>query len=229
MDTLFVSFNIPISQRKISQFRGAMSDWVMKYKSTLLTEEEMALFHNHKHNNGYYYRYPLIQYRCVRGKAGMLVLKEAIPVVQRVLMDTQPTFVMRGKKRELEWTNMNKRRYRLEMTKDKKMLTYRLQNWVALNNDRMKEWEEMRGMTQRTNMMKEVLAGHIIAFAIGMDWHIPERFEVEILELEGWQKIPYHKVHLNGFDVTFRVPLYLPSGVGLGKAASHGFGILRNK
>ena len=204
-----------------------MSDWVMRHKSDLLVEEEQAMFHNHRNNNGYHYRYPLIQYRSNKGKAAILVLGDAIPVVQKVLADMQPPFVMKGKQQELDWLSMDKKNHTLEMVEGSKPRTYRLWNWVALNNDRMTEWENLRGMSRRLDILEQALAGHLIAFAIGMDWRIEKRFEVDILELKDWRKIRYHKVHLNGFDVVFRVPLNLPSGIGLGKATSHGFGILR--
>ena len=224
MKLLNVHFNVPIQPWQISQFRGALSDWIMTHKSELLTEEEQAFFHNHK-GSKFHYRYPLIQYRSVSEKAAILVLNEAIPVLQKVLMDMSPPFVMQGKTMELAWENMDMEKHELQMTE--KPHCYRLQNWIGLNNERFAEWNETTGLTKRVLMLEKAIEGHILAFAIGMDWRIPERFKVELLELKSFKQARYHKVKLNTFDLVFQVRIALPEGVGLGKAPSHGFGVLR--
>lgn len=224
-----ISFNIPLKPWQISQFRGAMSEWVTRHKSDVLTKEEQALFHNHNNNPNnpqkHYYRYPLIQYRSVNGQAAMMVLQEAIPVVQKVLMETSAPFVMKEECHALQWVEMRQSEHAPRMAKT--MQTYRLKNWIALNKERFEEWSEIRGLTRKVKMLEKAAEGHILSFAIGTDWQIPERFGVEILELRSWDQVRYHKVYLNAFDVVFQVPLLLPEDVGLGKATSHGFGVLR--
>jgi len=224
MKLLYIYFDIPLQPWQIAQFRGALSEWVMTHKSDTLTEAEQALFHNHD-GNGFHYRYPLIQYRSIKGKATLIVLNEAIKVLQKVLLDMDFPFVMRGKTMELRWEGMDMVKHELQMTESPQ--TYRLRNWIALNKERFEEWEDIRGLTKKAAMLEKALAGHLVAYAIGMDWRIPERFEVELLELRVWRQLPYHKVHLNAFDVVFQVPLLLPGGIGLGKATSHGFGALQ--
>lgn len=232
MKTISIIFNIDLQPWQISQFRGAMSEWVAKHKSDLLSEAEQSLFHNH--NNGseedspqpkYFYRYPLIQYRSIKGKAAMVALQEAVPMVQKVLMDTSPPFVMKEVVYSLQWTDMRQHEHALRMANNPQ--TYRLRNWIALNKERMEEWKEIRGLTRKVQVLEKSLVGHILGFAEGMDWRIPEHFEAELLELKAWQQVRYHAVHLNAFDVVFQVPILLPDGVGLGKASSHGFGVLQ--
>lgn len=228
---LHIQFNLPLQSWQISQFRGALSEWIITHKSDLLSVEEQDFFHNHNNSqssNGkakFHYRYPLIQYRSIKGKAAICVMNEAIPILQKVLMDISSPFVMQGVIHTLCWEDMQMREHTLQMTDQPQ--TYRIRYWVALNNERMKQWNEMRGMMKRIDMLQDALTGHLLAFAIGMDWRIPARFQVELLEWRDARPIRYHKVRFNGFDVVFQVPLDLPDGIGLGKATSHGFGILQ--
>ena len=229
MKLIKITFKLPLQPWQISQFRGAMSDWVTTHKKTILSEEEMALFHNHNNSQNsvknFHYRYPLIQYRSIKEQAAMFVLQEAIPVVQKVLMDTSPPFVMQKEVHSLQWTDMPQYEHALRMANEPQ--TYRLRNWIALNKERFEEWSEIRGLTRKVVMLQKAAVGHILSFAIGMDWQVPEHFEVELLELRAWKQVRYHKVHLNAFDVVFQVSILLPEGIGLGKATSHGFGVLQ--
>lgn len=58
-----------------------------------------------------------------------------------------------------------------------------------------------------------------------MDWQIEERFAVTIQQFTP-KTVDYHNNKLMAFDVVFDAPLHLPNGIGLGKATSHGFGVV---
>ncbi len=228
---LYIQFNLPLQPWQIPQFRGALSEWIITHKSEILSVEEQDYFHNHNNQQSsndkakFHYRYPLIQYRSIRGKAAICVLNEAIPTLQKVLIDLQPPFRIQGETHALKWEDMQMREHTLKMTD--RPQTYRLRNWVALNKERMEDWEQIRGLRPRVTVLEKALAGQLIAFAIGMDWQIPKRFDPQLLDLKNWKQVRYHKIHLNAFDVVFDVPLLLPGGIGIGKATSHGFGVLQ--
>ena len=223
MKILHIHFNTDLQPWQIPQFRGALSNWVTTHKSEILNQEEQDFFHNHKgKGKQFHYRYPLVQYRSIKGKAAVLVLNEAIPVLQKVLIDLSPPFVLQGETMELSWEVMDLKKHELQMTDAPHC--YRLRNWVGLNNERFVEWKETTGLTKKVGILEKAIEGHILAFAIGMDWRIPERFKAELLELQSFKQARYHKVKLNTFDVVFQVPIALPNGIGLGKSPSHGLG-----
>lgn len=225
MKILNIYFDIPLQPWQVSQFRGALSEWVMTHKNEELTEAEQALFHNHKGEDGYHYRYPLIQYRSIKSMAAITVLNEAIPVLQKILIDLDLPFTLQGKPMRLKWEGMDVTPHELQMTDAPQ--TYRIRNWLALNNERFEEWEKTRGLTKKVGILEKAATGHILGFAEAMDWRIPKRFEAEILEIKSCKRVRYHKVQLNAFDIVMQVPLLLPNGIGLGKAPSHGFGVLQ--
>lgn len=222
-----IHFEMDLQPWEISQFRGAVAEWVMTHKNDFLSEEAKSLFHNHQGSGKkLYYRYPLIQYRSENGKATIVGIgASAILVLQKIMMDCSPPLLMSGKEHSLRWENMHMEKYPLERTAENHR--YRLYHWIALNDHNLKTWETQTGLTRRVLQMEKLLVGHILAFATAMEWQIPERFEVEVLVLQSWKYIQIHQTKMQAFNLEFRTPLLLPDKIGLGKSVSHGFGVLK--
>jgi len=126
--TLMLSFNFPLYNGQITQWRGAfiqMAGW------------KDELFHNHDNskqspsNNKYHYRYPLVQYRTFKGKAAIFAINEGVVALQKVLHEKQWEIVWGGKNKSLQVEDLRMNTHYLRMTKDNKK--YKLYNWLALN------------------------------------------------------------------------------------------------
>ena len=84
-------------------------------------------------------------------------------------------------------------------------------------------------LTEKIALLHRLISGHLISFAKGINWRIPARFEVEITDWYRQQPRVLHDVLRPAFDLEFRTQLFLPSGIGIGKGVSHGFGVIRRQ
>jgi hypothetical protein len=105
--------------------------------------------------------------------------------------------------------------------------SYSIQNWLALNEENYKRYKGMVGLTEKLTLLERLLTGNILSFAKGIEWRVEKPVKVELQEVRGEKIIRYKGVPLVAFDVQFRCNVSLPNYLGLGKSASHGFGIVR--
>ena len=62
--------------------------------------------------------------------------------------------------------------------------------------------------------------------AKGIGWTVENSIEVAITEIESERVITYKDLPYHSFDLYFKCNVSLPPYIGLGKAPSHGFGIV---
>ena len=85
----------------------------------------------------------------------------------------------------------------------------------------------MTSLTERTLKLEQILASNIIAFAKGIHWQLPQRLDVTLLQLRATHTVQHKGVPMVAFDISFSANIDLPDGLGLGKACSHGFGVVQ--
>ena len=75
--------------------------------------------------------------------------------------------------------------------------------------------------------LERILAAHLLAFAEGVGFTVPRPrgLEVRLAEVDAPRRVRCHDGQLLSFDVTFWANMLLPTDVGIGKSASHGFGV----
>jgi len=226
LKTLSLSFSLPISSRQISQWRGAfieMAGW------------EDELFHNHNNEgsggrsqesgqHNYHHRYPLIQYRVRRGKATIFAINEGVEALQQVLANSDWKLNWQGNIETLQVEDlaMNEHYFRM-LPKPKE---YRLKQWLALNQEGYREWQQCDGYLQRGALLQRKLRNHLVGLFKGLQWDWPERFEVTLQNIDQTRVIQYHDTELMSFDITFTLNVLLPMDIAIGKGVSHGFGVV---
>ena len=99
-----------------------------------------------------------------------------------------------------------------------------MQHWLALNEENYRTWLELDDLSERVALLERVLAAHLLSFAKGMQWQLPEHMEVKLVDMVQHRTVRYHDVPLMAFDVVYKTNLELPTLIGLGKAVSHGYG-----
>jgi len=188
--------------------------------------QENELFHNHQSADKLYYRYPLVQYKSQTGKATLLGLTEAGTAALNALMQ-HPVF----RERCIEW--IGEQFAWTEESSDTLYLypqptrSYHLQNYLALNETNYQKWQENPSLAARATLLERCLTAHILKFASAIRWQLPPHsLQVQLLDYR-CRPIRAFETTLLGFAVKFRTNLTLPDGIGLGKAVSHGFGIVQ--
>lgn len=217
MNVIQVVFpEVKLYPQQIPVFRGAVAGWAGR---------EDALFHNHQGEKGVAYRYPLIQYRCVEGHGSLYALQEGVAAVQQALL-RPGNHQVESKEGvfALNYYSIANEQHELKLSE--KWATYYLNDWLALNSENYRIWREQPGLRHRVSLLEGALAGHLLAFATGIGWRLPQgSLKVELLDTYSRRKVKVHGNESIAFNIRYRSNLELPDDIALGKAVSHGFGV----
>ncbi len=201
---------IPTLRRLINRFVGGDND----------------LFHNHRtQQGGYHYRYPLVQYKTIEGQATVWGMGET-GVAALHQLTTNASF-------RAQWLASSGAEPVTAVEHLETLLLhthprwqYHLRQYIALNNDNRSAWNEKPGLAARATLLERCLTGHILKFCSAIRWQLPPHsLLVELTDYRARTVKSFDNSFL-AFDVAFRTNITLPEGIGLGKAVSHGFGVL---
>jgi hypothetical protein len=219
---LSVSFDTHVPPWELPQFRAAIA-----HKVGL----EHEWFHNHDNESGgYHIRYPLIQYHTDRRgeqmQPSLICLQAGVEEAHHFF--SQPDWNVRLGQRDLSLriARLDMQQYHLRL--DDKPRQYRLHHWKPFNSDNYRHYTSLRGIVEQCSFLEGILLANILTFASGVDWQIDERFPIKITQILKTEWMEYKGVKFLGFSLDFETPLVLPPGIGLGKAVSMGFGVVRN-
>lgn len=218
LKTLFVQFDDTLSAWQVPAFRGAVIEKVGR---------ENSLFHQHNADAGLIYSYPVIQYKSVQQMPCILCIGEGVDEIHKFFGLRSWDVTINGEKHMLKINRLDLNNFTINVWD--KHFHYGIQNWLALNADNYKRYQVLVSLTERISMLEKLITGNILSFAKGIDWRIERPVQVQIQELRGEKVIRYKGVPLIAFDVNFRCNVFLPNYLGLGKSASHGFGIVHNR
>lgn len=208
-------FDLPLTYAQIPQWRGACAEWAG------LQED---IFHNHLPDGKVQHRYPLVQYRCVRGKAAMFAVNEGIEAVAGLLQKGEWEIRWQGQTLRLRMEQMHMDTVRFDITPERHR--YRLRRWLALNDDNYETYRSLPTFRERLALLDKTLAANLLALCGGLGWRIPRKFEVDIMEVQHIRLAEVHGIGMMMFDLDFSTDLVLPGSLGMGKSASLGYGVL---
>lgn len=211
-------FDIPLKPSGITSFRGLIAE---------LVGWEHDLFHNHADGKAdrHRYRFPLIQYKIKQKKAAIFGMGLGAETLRSFIDPQGVTFA--GKIPIAERRDEN---FRLGMAD--KMLDYRIKDWLPINQENYGVWHELKSqedILMRIQELERILAAHLLAFAQGVNFTVPRPrgLEVKIDRFYGPRQVKaHHRMPLEAYDARFSCNLCIPPGVGIGKSASLGFGMV---
>ncbi len=212
---LTVLFDFPLKFHEISQFRGA----VIK-----TTKGKNNLFHNHS-PEGMIYRYPLIQYKSLRGKAALLCIEEGVEGIQDFFASTDWILNIGSGSQPVKVENLNVRQHRIGAWE--KNFSYKLSRWLPLNQDNYKKFHELPGLTEQIELLEKILLANVLSFLQGIDLYVEKRIEIKITKILREQLERYKRQEMQSFSIQFSSNISLPNNIGLGKGSSSGFGVVR--
>ncbi len=212
---LTIIFDTIIRPHEIPAFRGAVARKVGFDKD---------LFHNHRADGSFYYRYPLIQYKQFGRHPGIVCLEHSIDEVYHLFSKKTNTISVSGRELELQVKDLSLKTVDLKVTDVP--IEYNLQSWVALNQKNHPTFTRLETVEEKIQMLEGILAGNILSFAKGIDWWIEKRFDLEIIEVMSEKWIRNKNTKVIAFDLKFNANIILPPFIGLGKGASRGKGIV---
>lgn len=211
---LTIHFKNEIGLRELPKFRGAVIECAGR---------EHLLFHNHA-GDGLRYAYPLIQYKRIGNKAGLVCLEDGVHEVH-AFFQGRPHRLRLGEREitpEVERLHMNE----VTLQAWDKLFAYRLSNWLALKRENYEAYQVMPDEAERRRFLSTILRGNLLSMAKGLGWHVDREIRVELLHVGPLRLMNYKDNRLSAFDLRFRTNVWLPEFVGLGKGAALGFGMV---
>ena len=214
---LHVVFEQPIQRHELPAFRGAI---IQK------TNGKSILFHNHLGEDQYLNRYPLIQYKYNHGKPGLICIEDGVEEAHHFFTNKDWEVELSGRKMKLTIDQLNLNYHEFKILDHSK--TYTIKNWLGLNTDNFKKYKATEDLAEKVQLLKRVLLGNILSMAKGLDWYIEQPIDLQISAINRQYAMPIKGVKVAAFDLRFKCNVHLPDGIGLGKGAGQGFGVMRN-
>lgn len=213
-----LKFEETLSDAEIRCFRGAVVNLVGK---------DYVAYHNHLGDKRLSYSYPLIQYKRIDGKLALVGIGSSAESVMRLAYQFPCTIKIGEKETTFHTQSCTMESYRPSMEVKPKF--YRIKDYIALTDDNIKKYNSMLALTDKLTFLENILTGNILSFLKGIDFHAEDRIFCAITSFAE-PHIKYYKgVHFNVFDLSFVSNVELPSGIGLGKSSSIGFGVIKKE
>lgn len=215
LPTIVIQFDDEIESKALPYFRGAV---------IASLEKKDILFHNHDEDK-LRYSYPLIQYKRIHKKAAVMGVGKGIEVISQLLTARDFNYQIGNEKVEMHIEAVNAYDNEIKLTENADF-PYRLHNWLPLNSENYKQYQEADSLVERIQILERVLIGNILSFLKGVGIYLEEQINLHIIDITGQRAVTYKNVKLMAFDIEFKTNIQLPQYIGIGKNASIGCGVL---
>lgn len=217
INTLVLCMDTPLKSSELARFRGAVNAVISSHN---------ILFHNH---NGQYFRYayPLIQYKCLAGKAAIVAIGEGVVAMEELFAGTD--FSIRLGKRTIALQIESIKAEEVKVSQSIVPIVYQLFDWLPFNEANYEHFVSISRMAERVELLERILIGNILSLFKGLDVFIGFPLHIEIVHYVQKTPVVYKGVKLMRFDVSFMANVLLPNYVGLGRHSSVGAGLLIRK
>lgn len=216
-----VVFNARIAAHETPAFRGAIIQKVGL---------DRDIYHNHDNNANsnkqYHYRYPLVQYRRDRNRPALVFIGQGIVEAGHLFAQPDWTLTFAGRTQAMSIADLQVRQHSFGVTPNEYRY-YTVHRWQALNDANYQRYNQTDDLAARIQMLQQILTGHIISFAKGINYQLEQRFDLCITDILSTRINHYEGVKVQTFEARFKTNLLLPPFIALGKGVSLGFGEVR--
>lgn len=174
-------------------------------------------FHHHDDNP---YRYPLVQYKRIRGNLYVMGINEYSDTVVERISDLKEIILPHSK---VAVTSVEVTTTAFKITDE--MTKYRFQTpWIALNSKNYNKFKTMEP-DLRHRFLEGILIGNLLSAAKGMRVHVEHRLYASITRCTPKYVIA-HNNPFQSFHVQFVTNMKMPDLIGVGNSVSKGFGVM---
>lgn len=214
VSTLKIGFTSLLSQNEIPAFRGAL------LKSA--SQDSDVLLHNH-YQEGFRYRYPLIQYKSIDAKAAIFSIGEGVGQIAKLMKACNSVINIGKRKTSLTIETLLPQEFEIKIGGS---LSYHISDWLPLNEENEEKFLRLGKDEDRFSMLEQILIGNILSFAKTIDLFLDEEIDCKISKIDHYHFVECKGVLMRSFDADFTCNISLPDYMGLGKHASFGFGTI---
>lgn len=211
---LIIRFVNSLEMVELPFFRGAVIS---------VAGENNILFHNHN-GTGFRYKYPLIQYKRISGKAAIVCVGEGIDEIGQFFLNDTKHLEIGNRSETFEVENISARTHIVQVWNTK--FTYTTRKYLALNQDNYSQYESMDSLADKIKLLERCLVGNILSFAKSIGIYFDKEVIVNIVNIEKTRYYRFKGIRMLGFDIVFNTNVSLPDYIGLGKESSLGFGTI---
>lgn len=208
-------------------FANSIRDYELPYFRAAVieaTSRQHDRFHNHTEDSRSIFRYPLVQYKTIGGKAALVCLGEAVDDIHYLL--EQPALRFRIGTREQNFTIQEVAFDNFAVELGDKLYTYQLHQWLPLNDENKKRFNALTDPVVQKMELSRILTGNLLSFAKGIGYWLESPIVVHINDILSRQVVKFKEYPYHSFAVSFQTNLPLPAQVGLGKGCSVGYGVV---
>jgi hypothetical protein len=182
---------------------------------------EHEVLHNHR-EEGYIYRYPLVQYKLLDGIPTILGIEAGAEVLIRIFPEIE-NFQLAGNNYEVVEKRIIQKKYGIQPTPDQRSYSF-ASPWIGFNQTNHDRYRKCTEWRERKVLLNRILTGNILSMCKGLGITIEKNLDLHT-------HLDSTKAHYKGFDHhafygNFRVNFDIPDLFGLGKGVSHGFGVI---
>ncbi|MBQ5538893.1 MAG: hypothetical protein IIU03_01495 [Bacteroidales bacterium] len=214
--TLIVKFSSELKKHEIPLFRGAV----------IAASGGSQLFHNHDGDN-YRYSYPLIQYKRIGKNPAIVCIGQGVETIGELFSNGNFTFQIGERTLEMEILSIKANKTAVQLWNSE--FHYTVENWLPLNSENYKKYNALVSETEKNALLENILKGNILSFLKSMDIFLEDELLCRITEVSKVRTERYKNLYLMSFDLSFLTNISLPYLIGLGKNASLGFGVVRER
>lgn len=215
--TLVIKFQNNLNYSEIPLFRGAIIGSI--------TDKDI-LFHNHE-GDGYRYKYPLIQYKRIKGNAALVCVSKGVDTITKLFEDSDFTFKIGQESRKFDLDYMHPNTCNLQLWDDE--FRYNLRRWIPLNSKNYDIYMSFESLVEKISFLERILKGNILSFCKSMNYYLKEELKCSIVNIDSTYSSRAKNIKQLCFDIEFKTNIYLPDYIGLGKHVSIGYGVIHSK
>lgn len=208
-----VKFNGRLKSDEAVLFRGAM----LKSMGTGIS----VLAHNHT-EQGLRMGYPLMQYKVLGGHPALIGIGDAAEGLTG-LQGEYPLLIGRSK-RTFTVASIRTDTYTPAVRSTPTL--YTLRRYLPLTGDNIQLYHSLPALTDRIRLLEKIITGNILSFFKGIGYHCADEIYVAVCDVLHCGQLYYKGIAFKAFDLSFLANVSLPTGIGLGKSTSVGFGLL---
>lgn len=183
---------------------------------------EYTELHQH-HADKFIYRYPVVQYKIIRGVPKVIGINEGAEVLRQIYDEYQEIRLGANTYQVVERSiSMREEEFGISDT----VRFYEFETpWFALNQENSHTFYELKSNEERDKFLRKTLTGNIISMSKSLHYQVPDRIVCDL-------SVTMRKDHLKDVSVmtfmgTFKTNFIIPDFLGLGKSVSRGFGTVR--
>ncbi len=216
IDALVIRFRNKIAYNEIPLFRGAII--------SAMGSNCSPIFHNHK-DDGFHYRYPLVQYKRIYGQAAIVFISYWAEEVVSLFGNGECSLKL-GDSPAVLFSVQAVHPYHTAVEISPEPFLYHISDWLPLNPQNFSRYQSMKGVVERTQLLERILVGNILSACKGLGITMQDTIECKIVNIQDPIVVKYKAMPYLTFSCDFECNLAMPDYIGLGKGASMGHGTI---